>query len=57
MLAPAARAVGLSLALVLLACNSDLGFFSAGARQTLGVLREGIGGGGGGDPEAPGVHV
>jgi 2-keto-3-deoxy-L-rhamnonate aldolase RhmA len=42
--------------MTLLACNSDLGFFSAGARQTLGVLREGIGGGGG-DPEAPGVHV
>jgi 2-dehydro-3-deoxyglucarate aldolase/4-hydroxy-2-oxoheptanedioate aldolase len=44
--------------MTLLACNSDLGFFSAGARQTLGALREGIGGARPGDePRAPGVHL
>jgi 2-keto-3-deoxy-L-rhamnonate aldolase RhmA len=29
--------------MTMLMCNSDLGFFSAGAQQTLGALREGIG--------------
>jgi 2-dehydro-3-deoxyglucarate aldolase/4-hydroxy-2-oxoheptanedioate aldolase len=43
--------------MTMLACNSDLGFFSAGARQTLGILREGVGASKGGDPSAPGVHV
>lgn len=31
--------------MTMLACNSDLGFFSAGARQTLAALREGAGAG------------
>ena len=29
--------------MTMLACNSDLGFFTAGARQTLGALRQGLG--------------
>jgi 2-keto-3-deoxy-L-rhamnonate aldolase RhmA len=42
--------------MTLLACNSDLGFFSAGARHTLGVLREGVGAAS--DAQAAsGVHV
>jgi 2-keto-3-deoxy-L-rhamnonate aldolase RhmA len=43
--------------MTLLACNSDLGFFSAGARQTLGVLREGLGAAADDYAAAPGVHV
>jgi 2-dehydro-3-deoxyglucarate aldolase/4-hydroxy-2-oxoheptanedioate aldolase len=33
--------------MTMLACNSDLGFFGAGARQTLAALRQGIGEAGG----------
>lgn len=43
--------------MTLLACNSDLGFFSAGARQTLSALREGLGADSGDAGTAPGVHV
>jgi 2-keto-3-deoxy-L-rhamnonate aldolase RhmA len=44
--------------MTMLSSGSDLGFFSAGARQSLGVLREGIGGARTGDLDAgPAVNV
>ncbi len=43
-----------SRGMTMLTCNSDLGFFNAGAQQTLATLRAGIGGdqAGGDQPSA-----
>jgi 2-keto-3-deoxy-L-rhamnonate aldolase RhmA len=43
--------------MTMLACGSDLGFFSAGAQQTLAALREGISAGRAGDAPAAEIHV
>jgi len=43
--------------MTMLTCNSDLGFFSAGAQSTVNALRKGIGAGAVGDSSGGGVHV
>jgi 2-keto-3-deoxy-L-rhamnonate aldolase RhmA len=43
--------------MTMLTCNSDLGFFSAGAQGTVKALRVGIGAGSAGEQGASGLHV
>ena len=43
--------------MTMLTCNSDLGFFSAGAQSTVNALRKGIGAGPGGDSSGGGIQV
>jgi 2-keto-3-deoxy-L-rhamnonate aldolase RhmA len=43
--------------MTMLTCNSDLGFFSAGAQGTVKALCDGIGAGGAGAQAGGGIHV